>query len=432
MAVDADADNVKRRWSHGFSKKWKRLKHRFSVLSVAPVQEHSESRHPSTRASHRPAGKTMTHSTRVPTFAVHDEERSDVRGSLDSSWSSSSSCEKRASLVRSYSVLSMAPTSPLSPPPRHAHSPTGGIRVAPDATHHWRQFTSAEYLRLQPGTRLSMDASSATRFDEQDASLSSSSEAPPPVRDSLLIYQEDDPLMLRNNSSCVSTTSSLIPQAPLLSPNNDKIVPRTSISAPTSTLPFRTGTLGWTASYQNQQKQPPAIALPPLPAIHHHHLQNHHQNQQDMGRPSSPSSSSSSSLHRNASNASSLTCEIPLKERRRRRSPLLMQAGYDRLTLPIAHQQPDNDKHNDNEKEQLRRQAMHQLEGLSANRKIITMARIVSPRTLDQQLENPASTHLPTPSTSSSCQAPQSLSPLPKQSPSRQPFFPATPNSMES
>ncbi|ORX45264.1 hypothetical protein DM01DRAFT_1340077 [Hesseltinella vesiculosa] len=393
MAFDDD-DKKKRRWSHGFSKKWKHLKHRLSGLSAQP-HDRPENNQP---LHHAPLGIDV----KGKPMTTHMEEKED-NASISTSWSESS-CEKE-SLEPSYSLLSLNPSSPLSPPPRHA-VPQIVHRAPAEPSAHWRQF-SADDSRQVLGGRLSLDMPDEP--SSQPVQRANQHLDVPPVRDSMLMYQEDDPLMLSNGStSAISVSSSLIPVAP-----HTFAQPRPSASSPTKTSPpHRTGTLGFVSN----QPLPPPVHLPPLPT----RSPSIRQRDRLQDQVATDQTRYTAAMQRQPSIASSIASshnDIPLKERRRRRSPLMF-ADNDRLTLPIVYQQPPSF----GSKEASRRQAMQQLEGLPAGRKVITMTRIASPHDLDQQLGN--SPCLPTPSSSS-------LHPSPHASPVKHLCMPATPNSME-
>ncbi|KAI8343631.1 hypothetical protein BC941DRAFT_411906 [Chlamydoabsidia padenii] len=423
-----------RRWSNcfGLVNKFKRLKNRLSTihtndtLQQQPIPSQRKSTltlsnvYPRHYSSHyyqqRHAHSASTIATFSPQLSSVDtleqqQQQQQQHKSLTPPVAAA------AAATYHLSLLSTTPSPSLSPPPRHgqigrshAFSDTSSTQYCND----WRQFT-ATYQKMT--LRLSLDTESINQPNHhqrnsnnvQDDNTNDSNcmadspvDAVASVRNSMLLYQEDDVSTLRANSnySTISNSSSLTPQAP----------------------PFRSGTLGHPHTLKNQTKAPP---LPSSPVTHL-------QRQPPSSMISSNITTTSSCNHRwsmgSSSRASDLSSiDLPLKERRRRRSPLMFGEN-DRLTLPIPRNEityrhsinsNDNDtnkrrmdgsivgmvttvttKHgmtafsNDDHDTKLksREQAMQQLEGVSQSTmdgKVISMNRIASTKSLDEQLGDP-------------------------------------------
>ncbi|SAM07776.1 hypothetical protein [Absidia glauca] len=405
-----------RRWSNcfGLVNKFKRLKNRLSTIQASDAlrQPIPSSQQKSTRTlsngmfvvypRHRtPHYYHHRHAHSASTIATFSPQLSSV-DSVEQQQQQQPSRALTPITAATYhlSLLSTTPSPSLSPPPRHGQ--IGRSRAFSDtssSTHccnDWRQFTTS-YQKMT--VRLSLDTESIyqqhrhQRHSNNDNTNDSSCMTDSPVdavasvRDSMLIYQEDDVSTLRahSNYSTISNTSSLTPQAPASS---------------TATSPsFRSGTLGHPQTPKKQNKVP---SLPSSATL------------QQYRQPLSSTITTASSNHRQSIGSSSRTStlssiDLPLKERRRRRSPLMFGEN-DRLTLPIprndmAFMQTNSNSNMDGAaarhsvisscnddhatKQKSRERAMQQLEGVSQSStdgKIISMSRIASTKSLDEQL----------------------------------------------
>ncbi|CAO3590116.1 unnamed protein product [Absidia cylindrospora] len=403
-----------RRWSNcfGLTKKFKRLKNRLSTIQASdtPHQQLSTQRNSNITLNHEyPLHQHQRHHYSTSTIASCSAQESTT------DFVEQSNCLPP---IATYHLSSAnAPNQSLSPPPRHGQ--VGRGRAFSDTSGYcyndWRQFTDS-YQKMN--LRLSLDTESihqqhlkqrqdnifSTANTNTSSSISDSPVDVTSVRNSMIIYQEDDASTLRahSNSSTISNTSSLIPQAPP--------------TQPASLAPFRSGTLGYPKTAQKIRTDAP----PPIPSLPL--LVQRQQQQPSTSSTLSLSTTSSGRLSVDSISRSSTlsSIDLPLKERRRRRSPLMF-SDNDKLTLPIPRHdiislQQNNSNgskrmkdgstsawkkgvsEHDHTKWKSREKAMQQLEGAtpSPDRKVVSMTRIASPKFLDEQLVAEATTGDPT------------------------------------
>ncbi|ORZ21626.1 hypothetical protein BCR42DRAFT_407952 [Absidia repens] len=398
-----------RRWTNcfGLTKKIKRLKNRLSTIQASdtPHQQLSTQRNSNiTLNPEHPLHQHQRHHYSTSTIASCSAQESSI------DFIEQNNCQPP---ITTYHLSSTnTPNQSLSPPPRHGQ--VGRGRAFSDTSGYcyndWRQFTNS-YQKMN--LRLSLDTESVhqqhlkQRQDNTSSSAntntsSSISDSPvdvTSVRNSMIIYQEDDASTLRahSNSSTISNTSSLIPQAPP--------------TQPASLAPFRSGTLGYPKTTQKIRTD----AAPPLPSLPL--LAQRQQQQPSTSSTLSLSTTSSGRLSVDSISRSSTlsSIDLPLKERRRRRSPLMF-SDSDKLTLPIPRHDiislqqntygskrmkdgstsawKKNVPEHDHTKWKSREKAMQQLEGTSPSpgRKVVSMSRIASPKFLDEQLVAAATT----------------------------------------
>ncbi|CAO3594447.1 unnamed protein product [Absidia cylindrospora] len=424
-----------RRWSNcfGLVNRFRRLKNRLSL-----AQPNTDYTQQNTIQSHVYPQHQYHHHHSATTIAT------------DSPYISSNETiehDNRSPTTAYHLSMSNTPTSSLSPPPRHSHHHIGRADYAlhdvsgycqrecqPSTCHRPQKMTLRLSLDTESCDQQQYNSNNSNNSDQSMADVAS-------MTDSLRIYHDGDlgsTLHAESNSSTISNYSSLVPDA-------------------RPPPPCRSGTLGQYKTIKDETSLPP-----PLPSA------------------STSSTSSSSNLTSN---------DIPLKERRRRRSPLMF-ADSDKLTLPIPRNDiiniqysidskqttglgpssvaaasrvvraltPNSDDYNTILKS--REKAMQQLEGIqTGNGKVVSMARIAPTRLLDEQLktdDNDASalalqqqrTVTPTTATGSLLTVssnndkavviptflptPSSFPPPQHHHPSPSFYLPSTPNSMDS
>ncbi|CAO3651327.1 unnamed protein product [Cunninghamella echinulata] len=311
-------------------------------------------------------------------------------------------------------------SSALSPPPRHNIKPNRG-RAFSDTTplndnsmYDWRQFTT-DYKKMT--LRLSIDTtgfkhlpsviksssppsststSTSTNTTTNDKNKNNYNNDSPieiaPVRDSMLIYQQDPSSFLLHhpNTSNISQNSSMIPQPPPPPFRTGTLgQPKPTISSSLSTTSTITTSLLTVPAPASAPAPSPSITTTtittsqsPLTSNITFQLQKKKnkltidEEQEDIEQDDTLSRCSSSS-------------DIPLKERRRRRSPLMFTHN-DKLVLPL----PKNDIYSSSSSPPPpplsssalnREKTMQQLEG-NKERKTIIIPRIASTKSLDKQM----------------------------------------------
>ncbi|KAI9308815.1 hypothetical protein BJ944DRAFT_79483 [Cunninghamella echinulata] len=306
-------------------------------------------------------------------------------------------------------------SSALSPPPRHNIKPNRG-RAFSDTTplndnsmYDWRQFTN-DYKKMT--LRLSIDTAGfknppcvtkpssppsstltpihTTTNDKNENNYKNDSPIEiAPVRDSMLIYQQDPSSFLLHhpNTSNISQNSSMIPQPPPPPFRTGTLgQPKPTISSSLSTTSTITTSL-LTVPAAPAPSPSPSTTLttsqsPPTSNIAFQLKKKKNkltidEEQEDIEQDDILSRCSSSS-------------DIPLKERRRRRSPLMFTHN-DKLVLPL----PKNDIYSSSSSSSSppplsssalnREKTMQQLEG-NKERKTIIIPRIASTKSLDKQM----------------------------------------------